>query len=117
MSSINKKNEDFTLIELQQKSDKFQSQYENLARNQEKFLQENEKEIVRMKSENEVFRQEGEIKEKKTDYMTKLKLKSHAKAWGKKMLRFCFKNWKVQTDKFTDTWTGVDNSLSTRVLR
>ena len=64
-----------------------------------------------------MFKQEGELHEKKTDYMVKLKLKSHAKTWGKKMLGFCFKGWREQTDIFIETWSNLEKTLSLRVVR
>lgn len=41
MSNVNRKNDDEVLNELQEKHKKFQNQYEKMAYNQEKFLQEN----------------------------------------------------------------------------
>lgn len=44
-----------------------------------------------MKTENQTFRVEGESFEKRTDYMTNLKLKSFRATWNKKMLKFTFR--------------------------
>ena len=56
MQYINKRNDDLSLTELQQKYKKFQNEYENMASNQEKFLSEHEAEITRMKKQNVTFK-------------------------------------------------------------
>ena len=49
--------------------------------------------------------------------MVKSKLKSHAVAFGKKMLKWCFKAWREQTDIFYDTWGRVNQKLQLREKR
>ena len=70
-----------------------------------------------MKGQIEIFKNDGEILEEKTDFMTNIKLKSFRKAWGKKILKWCFRQWKVQTDIFVDKWSRIDKKLSNNVLK
>lgn len=47
-----------------------------------------------MKAEVEIFNKEGQGLEKHTDFMTNLKIKSFKVSWNKKIIKFCFREWK-----------------------
>lgn len=49
--------------------------------------------------------------------MTNIRLKSFAKEWGKKMLKFAFKEWRSQTDIFIDTWTHLNNYYTYKIVK
>ena len=49
--------------------------------------------------------------------MVNSKLKSHAVAFGKKMLKWCFKAWKEQNERFCETWRRVNQKLQLREKR
>jgi hypothetical protein len=85
---------------MQEKYKRFQSEYDNMAANQEKFLKQHEEEIERMKEEEEGLKAEGGRFEKRTDHMTKIKLKSYGKAKSMKLLRNCFRGWRQETNVF-----------------
>ncbi len=88
-----------------------------MAHDLEKFVSHSDHESSRMRGENEANRREGERLEKKTDFMTGIKLKSFGLTWGKKLLGFAFKYWRQQTDLFVSTWGDLDKRFSQRIKR
>ena len=49
--------------------------------------------------------------------MTKLKLKSFEKAWGKKILKFSFEGWKKETQIFKVTWHNLNEYYRLKQLK
>jgi hypothetical protein len=49
--------------------------------------------------------------------MTNIRLKSFAKEWGKKVLKFTFREWKKQNEIFTNTWTKINNYYQNKILK
>ena len=48
-----------------------------------------------MKEEVEFFKKEGEIHERKSDWMTNIKIKTFRKEWGRKIIGFAFSRWSL----------------------
>ena len=46
-----------------------------------------------MKEQVDFFKNEGEIYERKSDWMTNIKIKTFRKEWGRKMQGFVFIKW------------------------
>jgi len=49
--------------------------------------------------------------------MTEVKLKTHWKNWGKQLLGYAFREWRVQTDYFVDLWSHIEYILNLRVKK
>jgi hypothetical protein len=49
--------------------------------------------------------------------MTNIRLQSFTKEWGKKILKFTFREWRNQTEIFIDTWTHLNNYYKQKIFK
>jgi len=49
--------------------------------------------------------------------MTNIRFKSFTKEWGKKILKFIFREWRNQTDILIDTWTHLNNYYKHKIIK
>ena len=116
VQTISNANEDYTVGELREKKAKLTHVVENMAGNHEKFMREKEAEVQQMSQEVEFFKKEGELHERKSDWMTNIKIKTFRQEWGRKMLGFVFLRWRDKTVRFHRAWAKIDARYRAQIL-